>query len=124
MYGKQGGDWGVHDIGHVISLLFDIPHGASLSIVYPAWMKIIKARTDKIDRLGFELFGINNSDETISKLEKFFRSIGSPVRLKDAGIHKDKKKEIYDTLILNNACGQNFKLDENDLESLLELMYG
>jgi len=31
-YGKKGGDWGVHAMGHELSLLCDTPHGASLSI--------------------------------------------------------------------------------------------
>ena len=37
--GKQGGDWGVHHFEHSLSVLYDIPHGAGLSIIYPAWMK-------------------------------------------------------------------------------------
>ena len=41
-YGTKGGDWGVHAIGHQLSLLFDTPHGASLSIGFPAWMKLQK----------------------------------------------------------------------------------
>ncbi len=39
MYGRVSGDWGVHALGHVLSFLYDTPHGASLSIMYPAWMK-------------------------------------------------------------------------------------
>ncbi|PLW93045.1 MAG: NADH-dependent alcohol dehydrogenase, partial [Marinilabiliales bacterium] len=38
MFGRVSGDWGVHNVGHVFSLLYDIPHGATLSAVYPAWL--------------------------------------------------------------------------------------
>jgi alcohol dehydrogenase YqhD (iron-dependent ADH family) len=29
-YGRTSGDWGVHGLGHILSLLYDTPHGASL----------------------------------------------------------------------------------------------
>ncbi|MCF6185561.1 MAG: iron-containing alcohol dehydrogenase, partial [Bacteroidales bacterium] len=43
-YGKSGGDWGVHSAGHILSLLYDMPHGATLSVAYPAWFKLQKSR--------------------------------------------------------------------------------
>ncbi len=47
----------VHDMGHVLSLLYDIPHGATLSVVYPAWMKRMKERIpERIAELGKNLF--------------------------------------------------------------------
>ncbi|MEA1896670.1 MAG: iron-containing alcohol dehydrogenase, partial [Bacteroidota bacterium] len=56
-YGKQGGDWGVHAIGHQLSFLYDTPHGATLSIAYPAWLKLQKNRIpDRIKALGKGLF--------------------------------------------------------------------
>lgn len=85
-HGKQGGDWGVHSVGHVISLLYDAPHGASLSVVYPAWMKIINERSDRVKKLGQDLFGTDDANEAIHKLEKFFISINSPIRLKELNI--------------------------------------
>lgn len=38
MNGRATGDWGVHSIGHVLSLLYDTSHAASLSIAEPAWI--------------------------------------------------------------------------------------
>ena len=32
-------DWGSHGIEHELSAIYDIAHGAGLSIVFPAWMK-------------------------------------------------------------------------------------
>ena len=45
-FGRANGDWGVHALGHVLSFLYDTPHGATLSIVYPAWLKKMKERFD------------------------------------------------------------------------------
>ena len=54
-HGRKGGDWGVHDIGHNISYLFDTPHGATLTIAYPAWLKIQKDRIpERIFKLGMD----------------------------------------------------------------------
>ena len=47
------GDWGVHALGHTLSFLYDTPHGATLSIMYPAWMKVMRERAgDRIKQLG------------------------------------------------------------------------
>ena len=79
-YGKKGGDWGVHGIGHELSVLYDTAHGATLSIAYIAWLKLHKERIpERIIKLGKYLFGVGSDDETITRLEQFFRKINSPV---------------------------------------------
>jgi alcohol dehydrogenase YqhD (iron-dependent ADH family) len=122
IYGKVSGEWGVHSIGHTLSVLYDIPHGASLTIAYPAWLKLIKSRTDKVEKLGFEMFGTKNADDFIIKLEDFFRKILCPVRLKEVGISGDKKNEIFEGLIINNAGGNHFPLTKDDYLKLIDLM--
>ena len=121
--GRQSGDWGVHDYGHVLSLLYDIPHGASLTIAYIAWMKHMKNKIpERISWLGKELFEINTPEGTIMKFEDFFRQIECPVRLKDAGIGDEKKQQILDTLILNKVSGIHHKLSNDDLTNILNIM--
>ena len=81
-YGKKNGDWAVHGLGHEISLLFDTPHGATLSIAYIAWLRLQKERIpERIAKLGKNVFGVDTADETISSLKSFFSSIESPVSL-------------------------------------------
>lgn len=122
--GRAGGDWGVHDIGHVLSLLFDTPHGASLSIVYPAWMKVMKYRIpDRINQLGDALFGSNNPDTTILKFEELFRKIGCPVRLEEAGIQKKERQHILDVMRMNKVSGMHQKLTTSDVEQILDSMF-
>ncbi len=61
MYGRESGDWGVHDIGHTISVLYDTAHGATLSIAYPAWLKLHKDKIpERITELGKNLFGVDS----------------------------------------------------------------
>jgi alcohol dehydrogenase YqhD (iron-dependent ADH family) len=121
-YGKTGGDWAVHGIGHEISLLFDTPHGATLSIAYPAWLKLQKERIpDRILTMGKGLFGATTVDESIEKLEAFFVSVNSPVRLSDTGL-ADKAPEILEQLNRNKVSGMHHVLTESDHARLVELM--
>lgn len=122
--GRENADWGVHDTGHVISLLFDTPHGASLSIAYPAWLKHMKTRIpEKICELGKALYGVKNPDETIIKTEDFFRSIQCPVRLEEIGIGSEKKQQIMDVMMLNKVSGMNHKLSSDELSVILQYMF-
>ncbi len=124
MYGRETGEWGVHDMGHVISVLFDTPHGATLSIVYPAWLKHHQNKTsDRISKLGKAVFGVDSPEETILKFEDFFRSIESPVRLQEAGIKEKDRDELETTMIKNKVNGMHHKLEKEDVEKIIDLMY-
>ena len=123
-YGRKSGDWGVHSIGHVLSVLYDVPHGASLSIVYPAWLKLHLDRIpDRIAALGKNLFGTKTAEATINEMESFFRSIGSPVRLSEIRINTaERGEEIFQTLRFNKSGGNHHKLDDEDYRELIRLM--
>ena len=122
-YGRVSGDWAVHGLGHVLSFLYDTPHGASLSIVYPAWLKKIKERNpDRIAQLGEKLFNSKDADATIISLENFFKSLGSPIRLSEIGKGKGDLEEILRVMNHNRVSGMNFKLNEDDRKEILMLM--
>ncbi len=124
VFGRVSGDWGVHDIGHVLSLMYDTPHGATLSVAYPAWLRLMKGRIpDRITQLGKAIFNTLNPDDTILALENFFSSIEAPVRMNEIGIEKDKKPEILDMMIKNKVNGMHYKLSKEDIEKVVELMY-
>ncbi|MDD5508023.1 MAG: iron-containing alcohol dehydrogenase [Bacteroidales bacterium] len=118
---KNAGDWGVHAIGHVLSLLYDLPHGATLSIAFPAWMKLQAERIpDRIAFLGKNIFGVSTPEETIVELEMFFKSLGCPIRLVQVGISADKKEEILEGMVHNQVSGNYHKLTVADYERILE----
>lgn len=122
-HGRKNGDWGVHDIGHNISYLYDTPHGATLSIAYPAWLRLQKDRIpERIKELGKDLFGVNNIDETIQKLEEFFTSIESPIRLSEIGIGKEKQEEITNQMIATKINGMAHEFTDVDRKKIVELM--
>ncbi|MFW6019284.1 MAG: iron-containing alcohol dehydrogenase [Bacteroidales bacterium] len=122
--GRVSGDWGVHALGHEMSLLFDVPHGASLTIAYPAWLKFHKNKlNNRISELGKELFGVHTADDTIAELEKFFTRIESPIRLSNIDLNnKDQKDELLKSMNKNQAQGIHHKLTDEDRAELLKLM--
>lgn len=122
-YGKANGDWAVHGLGHEISLLFDTAHGATLSIVYPAWLKLQADRIpDRIIKLGQHLFGVHTVDETIEKLSQFFQSIDSPISLSQERIESDQRVLIIDQMHKNGVSGMHHSLSATDREAIVDLM--
>ena len=123
MYGRSAGDWGVHSAGHCLSLLYDVPHGASLTIVYPAWMRHFKAPLScRIAQLGTGLFNEPlTADETIDRIEAFFKSIGCPVRLSDMHIPGDLGQAVIDSMIHSKVSGANMKMKVEDYVGLVGL---
>ena len=120
--GKGGGDWGVHGMGHILSLLHGVPHGASLSIIFPAWMKYLNKKAGKqISQLGTLVFGDNDVEKTILRFEEFFTQIGTPVRLSQVGIGEEKFEEIIQLMIRNKVEGRSYKLTEVDYRGIMEL---
>lgn len=82
-----------HMIEHSLSALYDIAHGAGLSIIFPGWMKYaVDKKPAKFAQLGRRSFDIRETDdlkaavEGINRLERWFSSIGSPTSLREAGI--------------------------------------
>lgn len=83
----------VHMIEHSLSALYDVAHGAGLSIVLPGWMKSqLQSKAGRFARLAREVFGVTagNDEEAAlagsDQLKKWFSSIGSPVSLGEAQI--------------------------------------
>ena len=123
-YGKISGDWAVHGLGHELSLLFDTPHGASLSIVYPAWLKLQKDRIpERIIKLGKGLFNTDNVDDTIENLISFFRKVDSPICMSEIKIESGRKRDIINQYNKNKVSGMHHALNEKDHETIVELMF-
>ncbi len=126
VWGKQGQDWGVHAIGHVLSVIYDIPHGASLSVVYPAWLKLFKDRIpERVGELGLGLFDDSNASNLINNLENYFSKIRAAVRLSQLKIDITDKKEkdrIIEVMTDNKVSGFNYEMTREDYSVLLDLM--
>jgi len=122
-YGRVSGDWGVHGIGHILSLLYDMPHGASLSIAYPAWLKLMATRIpERIQRLSKLIFGRADVEDFIFKIEQFFVAINCPVRLSDMDIGTEEHEKILELMNTNKVSGYHHELSAEDRKQLLSFM--
>lgn len=85
--GTSGFGYPNHMIEHSLSALFNVPHGAGLSVVMPAWMKWYCARNPaQFERFAQQVFGLKTAEEGIAALERWFDKIGTPTRLSQLGI--------------------------------------
>lgn len=119
---KASGDWGVHQLGHVLSYLFDTPHGATLSLIYPAWLKMMKTKIeDRIANLGKLITGVDTSaDETIEMIENFFKKIQAPTKWSDVELCSSDADIIKKLWIESNANGIFHKMNVEDYELILK----
>ena len=116
-------DWGVHSILSYLSLLYDVPHGASLSVAYPAWLKLQADRIpERIIQLGKSLFQTNTVADTIKSIELMFQNFRSPIRIADLNIKNWNVEEVRELMKNSAVNGYVHKLEEVDYKTLVEYM--
>ncbi|NSW45827.1 MAG: iron-containing alcohol dehydrogenase [Bacteroidales bacterium] len=122
-HGRKSGDWGVHDVAHHLSVLFDIPHGASLSVVYPAWLKLHRRKLNqRIIWLGNEWWGIKTTSKTIKQIEDFFLAINCPIRFNDLNLDLNQQKTFESLLMKNKPTGMIHRLTRAQLRKMMHFM--
>lgn len=94
-------DWATHMIGHELTALHGLTHGATLAIVFGGTLRTLrKQKQDKILQYGERIWGITEgSDEqrtdlAIEKTEEFFKSLGLSTRLREENIGEATIQEI------------------------------
>lgn len=101
--GISGYSYPNHMIEHSLSALFNVPHGAGLSVVMPAWMKWYHSRNPvQFQRFAKYVFGVETAEQGIAALEKWFDKIGTPTRLSQLGISEADLPKTIDN-VLGNA---------------------
>lgn len=94
-------DWATHMIGHELTALHGMTHGATLAIVFNGTLRVLRdQKRAKILQYGARVWGIDEGseeeriDRTIARTEEFFRSLGLSTRLSEAGIGEETIAEI------------------------------
>ncbi len=102
-------DWSTHMIGHELTALTGITHGASLAIVLPGTMSVLREqKRGKLLQYAERIWGLTEGSEderidaAIARTDDFFRSLGLATRLSDAGIGDDAVATIAEKF---NATG-------------------
>lgn len=126
------GDWASHKIEHELSALYDIAHGAGLAIVLPAWMKYVyKHNINRFVQFAVRVWDVDLAFESseeialegIKRTAEFFKAIGLPITLEEAGILDDRVEEMADkcTSFDKAAIGNFVKLNKKDVINIYNL---
>ncbi|MGI5970259.1 MAG: iron-containing alcohol dehydrogenase [Oscillospiraceae bacterium] len=120
-------DWAAHNIEHEVSAEYEMAHGAGLAIVFPAWCRFIQ----KERRWRFVQFAVRVWDvdlwygdedaiieEGISRLQRFFESLGLKTSFTAAGIGDEKFDKMAST---DSPIGFYRHLSKEDILEVLRL---
>lgn len=107
-------DWATHMIGHELTALHGLTHGATLAIVFPGLLRTLTAQKQgKLLQYGRRVWGITEGTEaervaqTIERTEEFFRSLGLSTRLGEENIGDDTIRIIEERFnAMNVAYGE------------------
>jgi alcohol dehydrogenase YqhD (iron-dependent ADH family) len=116
----------MHMVEHALSALYDIPHGAGLSIVMPGWMTWASRRNPtRFARLARKVFHVEAADdaeaarEGIASLKRWFAAIGSPVNLAEGRIPDGDIGRIAENAF---ALAQVWGLKDYSKEAIAEIL--
>ncbi|OCG67975.1 butanol dehydrogenase [Gilliamella sp. Imp1-6] len=100
--GTAGFSYPNHMIEHAMSAICDVPHGAGLSVVMPAWMTWYHDRNPKqFQRFANEIFGLSTAEQGIEALRAWFNKIGTPTTLEQLHINEHELKPVIDNAAQN-----------------------
>jgi len=86
-------DFATHQLGHELSAMFDVAHGASLSTMWGSWAEYCFSQNpERFAQFGRKVWGITGENTekagraAIEKTVSFFASIGAPTCFSELGI--------------------------------------
>lgn len=124
-------DWSSHFMEHEVSALYDVAHGAGLSVIFPAWMTFMaEAHPQKVAQFANRVFGVPETDDLqemalsgVARLKHFFRYLELPVTFKELGIEHPDLDRLIDGLRRNKGevIGGYYKLSMDQCREIYEL---
>ena len=100
--GAAGFSYPNHAIEHSLSALFNVPHGAGLSVVVPAWMKwFSECNPTQFERFAKNVFGVESGEQGIAALQAWYDKIGTPTHLPQLGIKETDLPVIVENVQKN-----------------------
>ncbi|MBM3709303.1 MAG: iron-containing alcohol dehydrogenase [Actinobacteria bacterium] len=123
-------DWASHKLGHELSAIYGVVHGAALSIIFPAWMKYVyKFNLRKFVQFAARVWGVDpffsSEDdialEGINRFKKFLKEIGLPTSLGELNIGSDKFEEMAEKELQWGLLGNFKKLNKEDIIAIYKL---
>ncbi len=123
-------EWVSHSLEHEISALYDVPHGAGLAVIFPAYMKFMaKHAPERVAQLARKVFDVRESDDFkaatlgIEKLCLFWKSLSLPMSFTELGVENPDISLMVRKLHQNKGAviGSYYPLDSKDTETIYRL---
>lgn len=116
-------DWASHMMGHEITAMYGIAHGATLAIILPQWMKYVyKDHRDRFVQYATRVWNVKEEgskeeiiERGIQKTKEFFRALGVPVSFQEIDINDEKFEEMAEKCCKNGNIGGFKTLGKNDV---------
>ena len=98
----------MHQVGHQLTARHGVNHGASLSIIMPAWMEAFKDRRgEQYLRFAKRVMDVDPAgksdqetiDEGVAKFRGFLEAIGAPTSLGEVNVTEGDLAEIIDGVV-------------------------
>ena len=125
-------DWTTHEIGHILTALYDIPHAQSLTLVIGGLYRHVSKRILKqLARFGENIWHISGNDAeaaaagAIRATENFFQELGLSTRFHHIGLDgKEVADEVCEWLNKRNinTLGVEGRITVNDVGKILKDM--
>ena len=124
------GDWGSHNIEHELSASYDVPHGAGLAVVMPAWMRYVHRHdVPRFAQFAARVWEVEpdwlhpekTALEGIRRFQRFLQEIGLPVSLKELAIPDGDLTELARKCTEKGPTGEFVKLHQADVLAIYEL---
>ena len=126
----RAGDFASHMIEHELSALYDIAHGAGLSIIFPAWMKYVyKYNLPRFAQFAARVWNVDDNFfsmeqmalEAIKRLTDFYKELGLPTTLKEADLPAERFEEMAKNAV---KLGNIKKTTVEDIVEIYKLAVG
>lgn len=122
-------DWACHFIGHIHGGYTNLAHGAILSILTPHWMRYVyQNNVERFVQFAVKVWGVTyheqNPEKTalagIESLCDFWKGIGAPLTLREAGAEEPDLDEIAGLVTEHGPVGNVKKLYKEDVLEILK----
>jgi hypothetical protein len=98
-------DWSTHTIAHELGAIYDLPHGAIISVISPAWMKYVyHLNSDRFTQFAERIFDEQSIIIAIDKYKHFLNTLGMPKNLRELGV-----TDMFCFEEISNRCVRNMQ---------------
>ena len=110
-----GGDFGCHEISHILTARYGIPHGAALAMILPAWAAAMaEEHPERFSQFAVRVWDVKEGDvretalQGIRHMEHFIKTIG--LELNYQAEHADLEELARETAGVQGFVGGSFQV--------------